>query len=72
MLVVTLEKAALWTDSRYWDQAKRELEGSTISLMRDGDPATASVVDWMLENLFERRYSRHRCGEHYGLCVRST
>lgn len=50
-LVVTLEKAALWTDSRYWDQAKRELEGSTISLMRDGDPATASVVDWMLENL---------------------
>lgn len=45
-VVVTLEEALLWTDSRYWEQASDELlEGFT--LMRDGDPECVKVVDWL-------------------------
>ena len=32
VVVVTMEHAGLWTDSRYWIQAARELEGSGIEL----------------------------------------
>ena len=32
-LVVTLDKALLWTDSRYFIQAAQQLEGSEIILM---------------------------------------
>lgn len=45
-VVVTMEEALLWTDSRYWEQASDELlEGFT--LMRDGDPQCMKVVDWL-------------------------
>ena len=33
-LVVWQEGAALWTDGRYFIQAERELEGTTVELMR--------------------------------------
>ena len=33
-LVVTSQKAALWTDSRYFVQAEQQLEGTDISLMK--------------------------------------
>ena len=32
-LIVSLEKAALWTDSRYFLQAEKELAGSGIELI---------------------------------------
>ncbi|XOT94833.1 aminopeptidase P family N-terminal domain-containing protein, partial [Alcaligenes pakistanensis] len=32
LLVVTADWAGLWTDSRYWEQAAKELEGSGIQL----------------------------------------
>ena len=35
-LVVAHDKAALWTDSRYFLQAEKELAGSGIELMRMG------------------------------------
>ena len=35
-LVVTNEKAALWTDGRYFVQAAKELENTGIELMKDG------------------------------------
>lgn len=45
-VVVTMEEALLWTDSRYWEQASDELlEGFT--LMRDGDSQCVKVVDWL-------------------------
>ena len=33
-LVITLQSAALWTDSRYFVQAAAQLQGSQIKLMR--------------------------------------
>ena len=49
-VIVTLDNAFLWTDSRYWIQAKSELEGSGISLMKDGDIGVPSPFMWLKES----------------------
>ena len=46
-VVVTLDKALLWTDSRYWIQAAAELEGTEYILMKDGDIGVPSVIEWL-------------------------
>ena len=50
-LVVTADKAALWTDSRYFLQAAEQLEGTGIELMKDGLADTPSIADFLCENL---------------------
>ena len=50
-VVVTLEKAGLWTDSRYFLQAETQLEGSVIDLYRMKLPDTPSITDFLLEEL---------------------
>lgn len=50
-MVVTLDKALLWTDSRYFLQAAKQLEGSGVELMKDGLPDTPSVTAWLLDNV---------------------
>ena len=50
-MVVTADKALLWTDSRYFIQASQQLEGMGIQLMKDGLPETPSIAEWILENL---------------------
>ena len=50
-IVVTLDKALLWTDSRYYLQAGIELKDSTIELMRESDIDCPSVIDWLSENI---------------------
>ena len=50
-MVVTTDKALLWTDSRYYLQAGSELKDSTIELMRESDIDCPSVVDWLAENV---------------------
>src|SRR5690625_6245519 len=37
-LLVTAHEAGLWTDSRYWAQAEHSLEGSGITLFKQGAP----------------------------------
>ena len=49
-VVVTADKALLWTDSRYYLQAGIELEDSGIELMRESDVDCPSVTDWLSEN----------------------
>ena len=49
--VVTLEKAALWTDSRYFLAAGQQLEGTPFTLMKDGLPDTPSIGTWLAETL---------------------
>ena len=51
MLVVTAEHAALFADSRYWEQAEGQLAGSGIELVRIPTPAAAQHVDWLCESL---------------------
>jgi Xaa-Pro aminopeptidase len=50
-LVVCENKAALYTDGRYFIQADRELAGSKIELMKMGMPQTPSIETYISENL---------------------
>lgn len=45
-LVVTAQKAGLWTDGRYFIQAKEQLAGSGIDLMKMGEPDTPDLLDY--------------------------
>lgn len=49
--VVTLHKAALWTDSRYFIQAEEQLRDSEFLLMRMGMDETPSVAQWIAQEL---------------------
>ena len=51
LAVVTLEKAALWTDSRYFLQAEEQLAGTGIELMREGVAGTSEPTRWIEEQL---------------------
>ena len=53
LAVVTMEKAALWTDSRYFLQAEEQLAGTGIELMREGMPGTPDVAQWLEATLGE-------------------
>lgn len=46
-LIVTQHDALLWTDSRYWTQAAGQLEGSGITLMKDGAPGVEGWDQWL-------------------------
>jgi Xaa-Pro aminopeptidase len=46
-LVVTSQEAALWTDSRYFVQAQRELDGSGITLMKINVEGTPTITQWL-------------------------
>ena len=50
-VVITADKALLWTDSRYWLAADKALAGTGIELMKDGLAETLSITDWLSENL---------------------
>jgi Xaa-Pro aminopeptidase len=45
--VVTLDKAGLWTDSRYFLQAAGQLEGTSVELMKMGQPETLDIIPWL-------------------------
>ena len=46
-MVVTMDRALLWTDSRYYLQAGIELKDSTIELMRESDIDCPTVAQWL-------------------------
>ena len=45
--VVTLDKAALWTDSRYFIQAAKQLDGTEFELMKEKIEGTPSIAEWL-------------------------
>lgn len=49
-LVISQQFAGLWVDSRYWEQAERELAGSGIELMKLS-PGQPSALDWLAEHV---------------------
>ncbi|MBQ9705359.1 MAG: aminopeptidase P family N-terminal domain-containing protein [Paludibacteraceae bacterium] len=50
-VLVTLGEAFLWTDSRYYLQAEKELAGTGVTLMRESDIDTPSIPQWLCLNL---------------------
>jgi len=47
-LIVTPDFAGVWADSRYWEQATKELKGSGIELVKL-QPGQPSPLDWLAE-----------------------
>jgi Xaa-Pro aminopeptidase len=52
-VVVTKDKAGLWTDSRYHIRAAKELEGSGIELFKMGLPNVPTLTEWLQKELCE-------------------
>ena len=49
--VILMDKAGLWTDSRYFLQATKELEGSGITLYKEMLPETPSIIEFLCQHL---------------------
>ena len=52
-VVITHNKAGLWTDGRYFVQAPIELQGSGIDLFKDGMDGTPNYIDWIISEIPE-------------------
>lgn len=50
-VVVTHDKAGLWTDSRYFLQAAQQLEGTGIDLYKEMLPETPSISEFLCREL---------------------
>jgi Xaa-Pro aminopeptidase len=50
-LVAAAEFAGVWTDSRYFEQAQRQLAGSGIELMKLNVPHTPEHIGWLCERV---------------------
>ena len=51
--VVTLTKAALWTDSRYFLAAEQQLKGTEYQLMKQRVEGTPTIAQWLAEQMAE-------------------
>ena len=50
-LAITMDKAVLWTDSRYYLQAGEQLKGTGIDMLKARLPETISVEDWVANEI---------------------
>ena len=50
-LVVTNDRAGLWTDSRYHLRAEQDLAGTSIELFKDRLPGVPSYMEWLAGQL---------------------
>lgn len=53
-LVVLPGEAALWTDGRYFIQAAGQLKGSSIKLMKTGQPGVPKIAEYLCDKLEEK------------------
>jgi len=49
--LITLKKAGLWTDSRYYLRAEREIKGGGFALFKWGMPGVPSWQEWAAQEL---------------------
>ncbi|MEQ3308004.1 aminopeptidase P family protein [Fusobacterium varium] len=50
-VVVTENEAGLWTDGRYFIQAEKQLEGSSITLFKMGEENVPTFIEYISKNL---------------------
>lgn len=70
--VITMEEAGLWTDGRYFIQAKEQLQGSGVTLQRMEEEGVPSVKEYIESKLkpggclgFDGRTVCAKAGEEY-------
>ncbi|NMM63894.1 M24 family metallopeptidase [Clostridium sp. P21] len=51
--VITMESAELWTDGRYFLQAGKQLEGTTVELFKMGEPDVPTIEEYIEKTLSE-------------------
>ena len=61
--VVTLEDAALWTDSRYFLAAADQLDGTPFRLMKDGLEETPSISQWLSDGIQNSKFINSKSEE---------
>ena len=64
--VVTLEDAALWTDSRYFLAAADQLADTPFCLMKDGLEETPTITEWISRTIQNSKLSITPLGETEG------
>lgn len=50
-LLVCANSAALWTDGRYFLQAQQQLQGTSIQLMKSGQPGVPVLAEYLADHL---------------------
>ncbi|MFA7533863.1 MAG: aminopeptidase P family protein [Tissierellaceae bacterium] len=50
-VIITEDRAILWTDGRYFIQAEKELKGSEYELYKMGIPGYPTYTQWLKDNL---------------------
>ncbi|TXI96405.1 MAG: aminopeptidase P family protein [Burkholderiaceae bacterium] len=50
-LIVSQDFAGLWVDSRYWEQADIELQGSGIEMVKIVGSAATAHIDWLAQHM---------------------
>ena len=67
--VVTMTKAALWTDSRYFLAAEEQLRGTGYELMKLKMPGTPTIAQWLGEQLRHESITEvaidGKCSRHF-------
>ncbi len=53
-LIITIEEAALFTDGRYFIQAKKEIAGTEITLYKEGEKDVPTVVEYICSKINNR------------------
>lgn len=52
-VIISMKKAGLWTDGRYFIQAEKQLAGSGITLYKAGMEGVPKINDYIIDNLLE-------------------
>ena len=52
-VVITADKAGLWTDGRYFIQAARQIKDTGITLFKMGEPGVPTFYEFIAENIKE-------------------
>ncbi len=52
-VVITKDKALLWTDGRYFIQAEKEISGSEFELMKMNTPGFPTYMEWLASALID-------------------
>ncbi len=51
--VITADEARLWTDGRYFIQAAEQIAGTTVELMKMGEPGVLTIKEYLADTLKE-------------------
>lgn len=74
--IITMTEAGLWTDARYFVQAAKQLEGTTVTLYKMGEEGVLTIKEFIADKLqngeclgFDGRVINNKLGEEFAQIV---